>query len=97
MKLRLALVFFWFAIAFFNGIVMLYMAFCILFNTDRATKISVAYDRVGNAAMGNNSTETISSWAGRTNHWMEKPINYLFKILTGEDNHCDKWLDRSIS
>jgi hypothetical protein len=65
----------------------------LLFNTERALAIVLAYDRLGNVAMGQGN-ETVSSWAGRRNSWLEKPINFLFKILTGETNHCDSHLEK---
>lgn len=88
MKQRLVLTFFWFTIALFNIAVMFWMAASIMFSVKRATAIAIAYDRLGSAAMGNGQ-ETISSWAGKKNSWQEQFINWLFKTLTGEENHCD--------
>ena len=88
MKQRLVLIFFWLVIALLSGVILFWMAVAILFNINRATVIALAYDRLGNVAMGQGN-ETISSWAGKRNSWLEKPINFLFKILTGEVNHCD--------
>lgn len=85
---RLALCIFWFIILGLNVAAMIWFAVCIMFNPTRATQIALGYDRVGNAAMGQGN-ETISSWAGRHSSWMERPINWLFKALTGEENHCN--------
>jgi hypothetical protein len=93
MKLRFVLCLFWIIIAVCNAAVMFWMAVCIMFNIDRATQIALGYDRVGNVAMGR-GWETISSWAGRNNDWLERPINWLFKVLTGEENHCDRWKEK---
>lgn len=90
MKLRFALILFWIIIAVANAAVMFWMAVSILFNTDRAIQIAVAYDRVGNVAMGQ-GYETLSSYYGKKNNTMEKFINWLFFVLTGEKNHCDNW------
>lgn len=88
MKQRLALTFFWFVIALFNVAVLFWMGVAIVFNLKRATDIAIGYDRLANTAMGQGH-ETISSWAGKRNGWEEKAINWLFKTLTGEENHCD--------
>lgn len=87
MTKRLGLLLFWIIILFFEFIVHTYLAFCIIFNTNRATEIILAYDRVGNVAMGQGN-ETVSSWAGRHNSWLEKYINFLFELM-GQKNHCD--------
>ena len=91
---RLILLFFMLIISVCNVFVMSWMFISIFFNPQRALEIAIAYDRLGNAAMGQGGNETISSWAGRNNHWLEKPINWVFKILTGEDNPCDRWKEK---
>lgn len=89
MKIKFVLTLAWFAIALLNVVVWLWMGISILFNTKRATSIAVAYDRLGNAAMGQGDRETISSWSGRKDGWQEKFINWIFFHLKGETNHCD--------
>ena len=89
MKRKAVLLFFWFIILLTNCVIQLWMLIEIVFNTDRAVSMAIAYDRLGNAAMGQGDKETISSWSGRKDSWQEKVIDKLFNILTGEVNHCD--------
>lgn len=91
MRIRLVLMLAWLVIGLLNGTVWFWMGISILFNTTRAVSIAVAYDRLGNAAMGQGDQETISSWSGRKNGWQERFINWIFLHLTGEENHCDKY------
>lgn len=91
MKTRLALILAWLVIGLLNGAVWCWMGLCILCNAPRAISIAVAYDRLGNAALGQGDRETISSWSGRHNGWQERVINWIFYHLTGEKNHCDKY------
>lgn len=89
---RLALCIFWWIILGLNVAAMIWFGVCIVFNPARATQIALGYDRVGNAAIGQGN-ETISSWAGRHNDWLEKPINKLFEWLGAGPNHCDRSLE----
>lgn len=89
MNTRLVLIIFWFLILILNVVAQLWMLVSIVTGSPRATSIALGYDRLGNVVMGQGN-ETISSWAGRRNSWMEPYINKMFKILTGEDNHCDR-------
>lgn len=91
MKIRFLLLFFWVIIGILYPIVWIYSLVCIAFNTKRAISIAVAFDRLGNAALGQGDRETISSWSGRKNGWQEECINWLFFHLTGEVNHCDRY------
>lgn len=91
MKLRLVLLFFYLVITILAPIIWMYLSVCIMFNTKRAVSITIAYDRLANAALGQGDRETISSWSGKKNGWQEEFINKLFFILTGETNHCDKY------
>lgn len=91
MKVRLVLILAWLIIAPLSIATWIWMAVGILFNMPRATSIAVAYDRLGNAAMGQGDRETISSWSGKKNGWQERFINWLFFHLMGETNHCDKY------
>ena len=93
MKKRAVLFIFWIIILLLNVVIQLWMTCSLIFNVERATTIALGYDRLGNAAMGQGN-ETISSWAGRKNSWMEPWINKLFKVLTGEVNHCDNNLEQ---
>ncbi len=93
MKVRLVLLFFWFVILAVNVAIQFWMLVSICFNVKRAVAIAIAYDRLGNAAMGQ-GYETISSYAGKKNGWQEKFINWLFFVLTGERNHCDRNRER---
>jgi hypothetical protein len=88
MKTRISLILFWFIIAILEIGVKLFFIYCWFFNVDRAVQIVLGYDRVGNVAMGQGN-ETVSSWAGRHNSWLEPHINKLFFWLNGEHNHCD--------
>ena len=73
----------------FVGIVTtVWYAWCCIFNTGRALAILLAVDRLGNVAMGQGN-ETISSWEGRRNGPLEKPINWLFSKLGLGEDHCD--------
>ena len=90
MKTRLVLIFFWFVILAANVLIQMWFTLSIVFSVKRATAIAMGYDRLGNAAMGQGN-ETISSWAGRHGGWQERFINWLFRLLTGEENHCDKY------
>lgn len=94
MKLRFALIFFWLIIIVSEIIVNIFTLWCILFNTKRAVEIELAFDRVGNSAMGQGN-ETISSWAGRHNSWMEPYINKLFEWLGEGPNHCDNNIEKT--
>ena len=89
MKTRLVLLFFWLIIGLLVPSIWLYMFICTAFNTKRAISRAIAFDRLGNAALGQGDRETISSWSGRKNGWREEAINKLFYWLTGEVNHCD--------
>jgi hypothetical protein len=91
MKIRLVLLLAWISIALLSFVIWLWMGVSILFNIPRAISMAVAYDRLGNAAMGQGDRETISSWSGRNNGWQERFINWLFFHLMGETNHCDKY------
>jgi hypothetical protein len=93
MRQRFALILFWFLIWGTNKVVQVWFAWCIIFNTKRATEIALAYDRVGNVSMGQGH-ETISSWSGRKNGWMEPYINKMFEWLGEGPNHCDTNLER---
>lgn len=94
MKIRFVLTLAWLAIGILNIVIWLFMALSIITNVERAVSIATAYDRLGNAAMGQGDTETISSWSGRKNGWQEKFINWLFFHLMGETNHCDKYREK---
>jgi len=91
MKVRIVLLLAWLFIGILNTAVWLWMGVSILFDTPRAIDIAIAYDRLGNAAMGQGDRETISSWSGRQNGWQEKFINWIFFHLMGEENHCDRY------
>ena len=93
MKIRLALIIALIAIWVCDTIVQMWTVWCIVFNPKRATEIVLAYDRVGNVAMGQGN-ETISSWAGRHNSWMERPINLMFEWLGAGKNHCDRSVEK---
>lgn len=88
MKPRLVLLLFWLIIVPLELAVQLWFGICLVFNTGRATAIVLGYDRLGNIAMGQGN-ETISSWAGRHNSWLEPIINKLFELLGQGKNHCD--------
>jgi hypothetical protein len=88
MKARLLLLLLWPLILLFDCVVQVWFGVCLIFNVPRATAIALGYDRLGNVAM-NQGNETLSSWAGRNNSWLEPVIDWIFKILTGEKNHCD--------
>ena len=92
MKTRFLLILVWPFVLLFELIVQIWFLVSLIFNIDRAIKIILGYDRLGNIAMGQGN-ETISSWTGRHNSWLEPIINWIFKVLTGEDNHCDKHLE----
>ena len=56
----------------------------------RCRKIALSYDQLGNAVMGGDEDETISSMLGRTGKpaWLVKLVNWIFFQLYGEVNHC---------
>jgi hypothetical protein len=93
MKVRLSLILFWIIIAALEILVKLFFIYCWFFNVDRAVQIVLGYDRVGNVAMGQGN-ETISSWAGRRNSWLEPHINKMFEWLGEGKGHCDNNLER---
>ena len=92
MKLRMVLLLFWMIIVPLELLIQFWFGICWLFNTDRATAIVLGYDRLGNVAMGQGN-ETISSWAGKRNSWLEPIINKLFEWLGEGKNHCDRNLE----
>jgi hypothetical protein len=88
MKQRLVLLFFWFVILLTNIVIQVWMLASIITGSNRAMEIALAYDRLGNAAMGRGN-ETISSWCGKRNGWQERFINKLFEWMGAGTNHCD--------
>lgn len=89
MKQTSVLILAWLVIGMLSLLVYFYMLLMIVCNQKRAVSMTLAYDRLGNAAMGQGDRETISSWSGRKDGWQERFINWLFFHLTGEVNHCD--------
>ena len=68
-----------------------WMLFGIFGRSNRAWRIAVAYDRVGNAATGGADTETISSRAARARDNNRKWGCVLCKLLDYfEEDHCNK-------
>lgn len=61
----------------------------------RTRKIALAYDQLGNATMGGDEDETISSMLGRTGKpaWLVKLVNWIFFQLYGEVNHCQSKIE----
>ena len=55
----------------------------------RCRKIALSYDQLGNATMGNDEDETISSMLGRKGKpvWFVRFVDWLFFELYGEVNH----------
>jgi hypothetical protein len=72
--------------------VLLFHVWCIAFNPSRGAEITLGFDRLWNVAMGQGN-ETVSSWEGRRNGPLEKPINWLFSKLGLGENHCDNNID----
>ena len=58
-------------------------------SVSRSRKIALSYDQLGNATMGGDEDETISSMLGRKGKpvWLVKFVNWLFFVLYGEVNH----------
>ena len=56
----------------------------------RTRKIALSYDQLGNATMGGDEDETISSMLGRTGKpaWLVTFVNWIFFVIYGEVNHC---------
>lgn len=61
----------------------------------RSRKIALSYDQLGNATMGGDEDETISSMLGRTGRpaWLVKLVNQVFYILYGEVDHCQNKIE----
>lgn len=59
-------------------------------SASRCRKIALSYDQLGNATMGNNEDETMSSMLGRTGKpaWLVTFVNWVFFRLYGQVNHC---------
>jgi len=69
----------------------IWMIVAIVTGSDRAWRIALAYDRVGNAATGGKDTETISSRAARGTSEGNKGWCVLCRLLDLVDpNHCEK-------
>ena len=75
-------------------------------SVSRSRKITLSYDQLGNATMGGDEDETISSMLGRKGKpvWLVKFVNWMFFVLYGERNHCQskvearfKWQSISIN
>lgn len=64
-------------------------------SASRCRKIALAYDQLGNAVMGNDEDETISSMLGRTGKpaWLVKLVNWIFFQLYEEVNHCQSKIE----
>lgn len=90
---RLSLLFFWCIILVLEIAVQFWFFVSVIFNPVRAKAIVLAYDRLGNIAMGQGN-ETVSSWAGRKNSWLEPGINKLFEWLGAGKEHCDVSIER---
>lgn len=58
-------------------------------SVSRSRKIALSYDQLGNATMGGDEDETISSMLGRKGKpvWLVKFVNWLFFVLYGERDH----------
>lgn len=81
----------WFGCQVANLIAGVWMLFAIFGRSDRAWRIAVAYDRVGNAATGGKDTETISSRASRARRNSRKWGCVLCRLLDYLDkDHCAK-------
>lgn len=89
MKLKGLLILVWLVLLILQPVLLCWMLIMIALNTKRALSMVLAYDRLGNAAFGQGDRETISSWSGRKGGWREQAIDWLFRHLTGELNHCD--------
>ena len=70
--------------------VWLLFATWVIPSATRCRKIAISYDQLGNAVMGNDEDETISSMLGRTGKpaWLVRLVNWIFFQLYGEMNHC---------
>jgi len=65
------------------------LLWAIITNVDRAWKILLAFDRVGNAALNGDPDESISSRAYRDSHEGKRVFCILCKILDRiQKNHC---------
>lgn len=65
-------------------------------SASRSRKIALSYDQLGNATMGNDEDETISSMLGRTGRpaWLVTFVNWMFFELYGERNHCTAKIEK---
>jgi hypothetical protein len=89
MKERLGLFLITFLIIMCFPLALIRLFYAILTNTTRAWEILVAFDRVGNAGLNGNPSETISSRAYRGTTEGNKGWCILCKILDKiQANHC---------
>jgi len=89
MKEKLGLLALTTIIMVFIPLALLRLVFGILTNSTKAWNVLVAFDRVGNAALNGNPSETISSRAYRGTLEGNKSWCILCKILDYiQPNHC---------
>jgi hypothetical protein len=84
-----------FQIVHLVGSVWLFSAIWIKPSASRCRKIALSYDQLGNATMGGDEDETMSSMLGRTGKpvWLVKVVNWIFFELYGEVNHCQSKIE----
>lgn len=79
-----------------HAISSLWLLSCVISgSTSRSRKIALSYDQLGNATMGGDEDETISSMLGRKGKpvWLVKLVNWIFFVLYGEVNHCQSKIE----
>lgn len=83
--------FLWIVAQFSNVIASVRMLGYILVGSERGKRILLAYDRLGNAALGGDDRETISSRANRGRKEGARGWCLLCRLLDWLDkDHCEK-------
>ncbi len=90
---RLRFLLLWPLLILTAALTVLYFPIAVLFGSDRAYRMSLAYDRLANAFFGGSDKETISSRAGRGTNEGVSGWCFLCRALDlVERGHCQKSL-----
>jgi hypothetical protein len=95
MKARLALLGFLVLGQLVNLLAIVRYLWAVVSNVDRARRIAVSWDQLGNTTFNGNEDETISSRAGRAKNKGKRWGCVLCRYLDWFDrNHCEKSIER---